>query len=179
MIRLAKTEDLNNITDVYSYARKFMAENGNPTQWGTNYPSEQLIENDINNKKMYVIEEENQIHAVFMFDICEDETYEVIKNGQWLSDEEYGVIHRVASDGKIKGVLNKAVDFCSAKKPPHCLIPDDSIIPDRLLLWNHVQGDSGMEDNKIMQHQIEKNGFKKCGIIRLINGDERIAYEKI
>lgn len=81
MIRLAKTEDLNNITDVYSYARKFMAENGNPTQWGTNYPSEQLIENDINNKKMYVIEEENQIHAVFMFDICEDETYEVIKNG--------------------------------------------------------------------------------------------------
>ena len=116
MIRLAKTEDLNNITDVYSYARKFMAENGNPTQWGTNYPSEQLIENDINNKKMYVIEEENQIHAVFMFDICEDATYEVIKNGQWLSDEEYGVIHRVASDGKIKGVLNKAVDFCSAKR---------------------------------------------------------------
>ena len=100
MIRLAKTEDLNNITDVYSYARKFMAENGNPPQWGPNYPSEQLIENDINNKKMYVIEEENQIHAVFMFDICEDETYEVIKNGQWLSDEEYGVIHRVASDGK-------------------------------------------------------------------------------
>lgn len=141
MIRLAKTEDLNNITDVYSYARKFMAENGNPTQWGTNYPSEQLIENDINNKKMYVIEEENQIHAVFMFDICEDETYEVIKNGQWLSDEEYGVIHRVASDGKIKGVLNKAVDFCSAKKA-------------------HLRIDTH-KDNKIMQHQIEKNGFKK------------------
>ena len=52
MIRLAKTEDLNNITDVYSYARKFMAENGNPTQWGTNYPSEQLIENDINKRKI-------------------------------------------------------------------------------------------------------------------------------
>ena len=159
MIRLAKTEDLNNITDVYSYARKFMAENGNPTQWGTNYPSEQLIENDINNKKMYVIEEENQIHAVFMFDICEDETYEVIKNGQWLSDEEYGVIHRVASDGKIKGVLNKAVDFCSAKKA-------------------HLRIDTH-KDNKIMQHQIEKNGFKTCGIIELLNGDERIAYEKI
>jgi hypothetical protein len=159
MIRLAKTEDLNNITDVYSYARKFMAENGNPTQWGTNYPSEQLIENDINNKKMYVIEEGNQIHAVFMFDICEDETYEVIKNGQWLSDEEYGVIHRVASDGKIKGVLNKAVDFCSAKKA-------------------HLRIDTH-KDNKIMQHQIEKNGFKKCGIIELLNGDERIAYEKI
>ena len=98
-------------------------------------------------------------HAVFMFDICEDETYEVIKNGQWLSDEEYGVIHRVASDGKIKGVLNKAVDFCSAKKA-------------------HLRIDTH-KDNKIMQHQIEKNGFKKCGIIKLINGDERIAYEKI
>ena len=87
MIRLAKTEDLNNITDVYSYARKFMAENGNPTQWGTNYPSEQLIENDINNKKMYVIEEgKSNSCGIYVLDICEDETYEGDKNGQWLSE---------------------------------------------------------------------------------------------
>jgi len=30
-----------------------------------------------------------------------------------------------------------------------------------------------------MQHVIEKNGFKKCGIIYVKDGSERIAYELI
>ena len=34
MIRLAKEKDLDNIQEIYVYARKFMAEHGNPTQWG-------------------------------------------------------------------------------------------------------------------------------------------------
>ena len=34
-------------------------------------------------------------------------------------------------------------------------------------------------DNKIMQHVLEKNGFRKCGIIHLANGDPRLAYEKM
>ena len=31
----------------------------------------------------------------------------------------------------------------------------------------------------IMQHNIEKYGFTYCGIIYLISGDERLAYQKI
>ncbi len=34
-------------------------------------------------------------------------------------------------------------------------------------------------DNKIMQHVIEKNGFIRCGIIYVKDGSPRIAYEKI
>ena len=33
------------------------------------------------------------------------------------------------------------------------------------------------EDNKIMQHLLEKNGFVRCGIIHLANGAPRIAYQ--
>ena len=33
MIRIAKEKDLKRIEEIYVYARKFMAEHGNPTQW--------------------------------------------------------------------------------------------------------------------------------------------------
>ena len=29
-----------------------------------------------------------------------------------------------------------------------------------------------------MQHLIEKNGFKRCGIIHIADGSPRIAYER-
>ena len=32
-------------------------------------------------------------------------------------------------------------------------------------------------DNAVMQHVMEKNGFKKCGIIYLLSGDPRVAYQ--
>ena len=35
------------------------------------------------------------------------------------------------------------------------------------------------EDNKIMQHLLEKNGFIRCGTVHIFNGDPRIAYQKI
>ncbi len=34
-------------------------------------------------------------------------------------------------------------------------------------------------DNKIMQHNILKHGFTYCGIIYLLSGYERLAYQKI
>ena len=33
-------------------------------------------------------------------------------------------------------------------------------------------------ENKIKQHQIEKSGFEKCGIIYIEDGSPRIAYKK-
>ena len=33
-------------------------------------------------------------------------------------------------------------------------------------------------DNHIMQHNILKHGLTYCGIIYLLSGDERLAYQK-
>jgi hypothetical protein len=30
-----------------------------------------------------------------------------------------------------------------------------------------------------MQHLLDKNGFKYCGVVYLENGSERIAYQKV
>ena len=46
-IKKASMQDLEQIMHVYKNARKFMCENGNEEQWGDDYPSTELIREDI------------------------------------------------------------------------------------------------------------------------------------
>ena len=54
-IRHATEADLPAMMKIYEYARAFMAEHGNPNQWGArNWPPESLIRQDIAAGKSYV-----------------------------------------------------------------------------------------------------------------------------
>lgn len=155
-IRKALSEDLPRIEEIYAYARKFMAENGNPNQWGNITPRTSLLEDDIEKGNLYVLVHDHVIHGVFYFYIGPDPTYGIIEDGQWRSDMPYGTIHRIAGDGS-GGVLAAAVAFGKQK-------------------INHLRIDTH-EDNKIMQRAVVKYGFQRCGIIHLANGSPRIAYD--
>ena len=48
MIRKANINELNEILEIYAYARGFMAQNGNPTQWGNTTPKIELLIENIN-----------------------------------------------------------------------------------------------------------------------------------
>ena len=89
---------------IYEYARNFMKETGNESQWKNNYPPKDTIMDDIRNGSLYVIKKENAIHAVFAFMIGSEPTYQKISQGSWQSDTEYGTLHRIAGDGKIQRV---------------------------------------------------------------------------
>ncbi len=158
-INRAKPEDLPRIMQIYEYARNFMKETGNESQWKNNYPPKDTIMDDIRNGSLYVIKKENAIHAVFAFMIGSEPTYQKISQGRWLSDTEYGTLHRIAGDGKIHGIFDEVIIFCLSKT-------------------NHLRIDTH-NNNKIMQHLIIKNGFQECGIIHVADGSPRIAYEKI
>lgn len=54
IIKTAQITDLPGIMAVYAQARKYMAENGNATQWGAAYPSEELVKEDIRLGQCYV-----------------------------------------------------------------------------------------------------------------------------
>lgn len=45
----------------------------------------------------------------------EDESYRVIEDGAWHLDQPYGTIHRLASNGKARGVSRACFDFCTAQ----------------------------------------------------------------
>ena len=109
--------------------------------------------------QLYVIKDDTGIHGVFAFIIGKESTYEKIEQGAWISDTEYGTLHRVAGDGTIHGIFDKIVDFCGRK-------------------IEHLRVDTH-EQNRIMQHLISRNGFQKCGIIHVLDGTPRIAYERL
>ena len=159
-IRKAVISDLNSILKVYKTAREYMRQTGNPDQWGTDKPRQELLEADIQKGELYVgTDDDGKIHFVFAFILGEDPTYSYIENGQWLSDAPYGTIHRIASDATVSGVVKTAVDYC--KK---------TILNIRI---------DTHEKNKTMQHVLAKLGFAKCGIIYIEDGTPRIAYQLI
>ena len=75
VVCLAKTEDLDRILEIYEAARKFMAENGNPTQWNNGYPTRELLETDIRLNRLYSISRNGEICGAFVFFIGDDPTY--------------------------------------------------------------------------------------------------------
>ncbi len=158
-IRKASMRDLGQMLAIYERARTYMRENGNPNQWGDTYPPKALLEADINAGISYVLEDgSGKVRGTFVFFVGEEPAYRTIRNGSWLDDKPYGVIHRVAGDGQLRGVAACCVRYC-------------------FKLCNNLRMDTH-RDNLIMQHALEKQGFKRCGIVCLEDGSERIAYHK-
>ena len=158
MIRLAEKKDLNNIQDIFNKAKIFMRNDGNMHQWNGNYPSDEILLNDISNKNLYVCYSDNLIYGVFYFYIGVDETYNYIE-GSWPNNEEYGTIHRIASNGLRRGVFEEVLSFAKIK-------------------ISNIRIDTH-EDNKFMREKLNKNNFKYCGIIYINDGSPRRAYQYI
>lgn len=155
-IRLAKPEDLSRILEIYKLAQQFMQETGNPHQWGTTYPAEALLQSDIAVQRLYVYEAQGQIGAVFYYWQGEDPTYRQI-DGRWLNDAPYGTIHRIAVAVPGQGIAACCFRWALSQCP-------------NLRIDTHA-------DNLPMQTALRKFGFTHCGIIRLANGDPRMAYQ--
>ena len=84
-IRQAQWADFDRILEIYAIARDFMAQTGNPTQWGNHYPPLSMLEADIPAGNLYVVEDQG-IHGVFAYFSEPDPTYAYIEDGAWLSD---------------------------------------------------------------------------------------------
>jgi hypothetical protein len=160
-----------------------MRADGNTEQWSApGFPPPALILHDIERGGGFVIEisprdpsglgrkdeesvipsgagggVEKSIVAYFALLPSPEPTYNVI-DGAWLTDEPYGVIHRMASYPDTHGVFAAIMDFAAAR-------------------YAHLRIDTH-HDNRIMRYLIEKHGFTYCGIIWLPDGTERLAYER-
>lgn len=157
-IRKATLHDLPQLTVIFEYARDIQKRNGNHNQWIDGYPSEEVILNDIARGISYVSEEDGEITGTFTFIIGDDPTYSVIE-GEWLNDEKYGTMHRIASSGKRTGLFKCYLDWCSERV-------------------SNIRIDTHHE-NTIMKHLILKSGFVFCGVIFTHNGTQRLAYQKM
>lgn len=157
MIRPATIRDLPAIEAVYAAARAYMVQSGNPNQWGDGHPPRALLESDIEKGDLFVCEIDGEIRGAFALLFGADPTYSYIEDGAWPNDLPYATIHRIASDGRVKGIFTKCFEYALKHA-------------DEIRIDTH-------HDNKTMQHVVLKHGFIRCGIIYLANGDPRIAYQ--
>jgi hypothetical protein len=157
-IRKAETADLSVLMGIYDTARAYMRSQGNMDQWINGYPGEEVILTDIQNGNSYVCIDGDQIAGVFSLIIGEDPTYGKIYGGHWQSDKPYGTVHRIAVQNHNRGVAAFCLDWCFKK-------------------CGNIRIDTH-RDNTPMQRLLLKNGFTYCGIIYLLDGSERLAYQK-
>lgn len=160
-IRRATLADTDRLMEIFEVARNFMKVTGNPNQWINGYPERKLVEDGICSGHCYVMEQENRhtVVATFCYIKEPDPNYTVIEGGEWLNDEPYAVIHRLASDGTCHGVF----DACLAWSEARC---------SNLRVDTHT-------DNRVMQQLLMKVGFQRCGIIYVANGTPRIAFQRV
>ena len=160
IIREATPTDIPEIMKVVDAAKGIMRQSGNMHQWEEGYPSEAVIAADMERNGGFVVEDDKKIVGYFAFLQSPEPTYAKIYEGKWIDDTlPYHVVHRIASNPDAHGIFSSIMDFCFSH--------DTNIRID-----TH-------RDNKIMQHVILKQGFSYCGIIYLLSGDERLAYQKI
>lgn len=157
-IRKTRPEEIHKVMAIYAHARQFMADHGNATQWGTTKPEQETIEEDIRQGNSYVCVEGTRLAATFYYYHGADPVYDHIYDGDWLDQAPYGVVHRIASAGNVKG----AGSYCLQWAFSQC---------GNLKIDTH-------HDNIVMQNALRKNGFTYCGIIYLEDGQPRMAYQK-
>lgn len=159
MIRLAQQQELPRLLKIYEQAKLYMRQTGNPTQWADGYPGRERLLEDMAAGQLYVIEENGRLCACFLLAPGPDPTYARIIDGTWGCDAPYGVLHRVASDGTLRGVLKQCVAFAARR-------------------FSHLRIDTH-RDNAPMQRALAREGFVYRGIIFTHDGSPRLAYDRL
>ncbi len=152
-IQKAEITDLPQLEQIYAVAREKMRTAGNPNQWGNNYPSTELITQDIQLGRNYLVLDNGDIVGTFVMLTEPDPSYSHIA-GAWLNNEPYATIHRLASLEGYHGIFAAVLEYVASR-------------------YDNVRADTH-QDNLRMQHLLQKYGFRYCGNILL---SERLPKE--
>lgn len=163
--RQAKISDLDQIVEIIELSKKYLKET-KVDQWQDGYPAKEDLRRDIESRNSYVLTNKDEIVATTVISLDGESTYNSIFNGEWITNEDYIVMHRVAVHDKYKG---KGI-FKELIKEAESLALNKGI--------SSIKIDTH-RDNISMQRAVVKNDFQKCGIIYLEDGSERIAFEKV
>lgn len=161
--RRADVADVQAVAAILKAAARRMLAEGKQ-QWDESYPTETHVRADVENRVGYVLEQDGAVvgyaAVVFTGEPAYDDLY-----GQWLSDERYVVVHRVAvaQDGQRTGLgraLMTAVEDYA-----------------RSLGIRSFRIDTNY-NNYAMLGLLEKLGFAYCGEVRYDRGSRK-AFEKL
>ena len=145
------------IEDARAYHRSLGFE-----QWHPDYPTQQTILDDIAQNIGYAFVKGNEVIGYCCMIFGNEPAYKRI-DGAWKTEKPYAVVHRMAFSSKARGGGLSRDAFQLIKD--HCLV-------------NHIDAIrvDTQEENKVMQHILNREGFAYCGLIQF-DGGPKLAYE--
>ena len=163
ILRKATVSEIPQIWKILLQAIEQRKQDGSK-QWQNGYPNEQTVRDDIAKEFAYVLVEDEKIiaYAAVIFGI--EPAYNNIQ-GKWLTNEDYVVVHRVATSNEVKGrgiatQLFKMVEGIATEQNVFSIKVDTNF------------------DNIPMLKILDRLGYSYCGEI-FFNGAPRRAYEKV
>ena len=165
MISKATLQDIDSIMEIIESGKSFLKSQG-LDQWQDGHPNKDMIIEDIKNNEFYVVKENGKILACAAIINRIDPNYSEIYDGAWLTNNNYIVIHRIATISQYhsKGYATSLINYAKSLKDDNTSIRIDT----------HI-------NNIPMQNLLTKNGFVLCGKIYLDHIKDathlRLAYE--
>ena len=163
IFRQAINDDLVPIWDIMQQAIRRRKEEGS-NQWQDGYPNPSVIQKDIDGGCGFVLTDENVIIGYVAILINDEPAYNKIQ-GEWLSEGDFVVIHRVALSKSYlgKGLAKRILYFA-----------EEYALKNNI---NSIKADTNF-DNIAMMKTFQKIGYTYCGEV-FFRGSPRRAYEKI
>ena len=161
--RKATTSEIPKIWEILQQAIVRRKEDGSD-QWQDGYPNPEVIKKDIEADHGFVLTADDTIIGYTAILINDEPEYAKIK-GNWLSNDDFVVFHRVAlSENHLgKGLAKKMLKYIEE------FALDSNIYS--------VKADTNF-DNIAMLKIFEKSGYSYCGKV-YFRGGERLAFEKV
>ncbi len=162
-LRPAQNNEIDVAMNIINMAKKHLKEQG-IDQWQNGYPDHTVIQNDIRQGKGFFVIDGDEINGYLCIDFDGEPAYETL-NGEWVTDDKYVVVHRMAFTDSARGkgisttVFNLVEEMAREKGIRSFRVDTD-------------------EANLKMQHVLKKNGFTYRGTIWFDNS-QKIAFDKI
>ncbi|AOW08606.1 GNAT family N-acetyltransferase [Flavobacterium gilvum] len=161
--RKAEITEIPQIWDILQSAIKRRKEDGSD-QWQDGYPNPEVVKKDIEKEAGFVLTEGENIVGYCSILINDEPEYAKIE-GNWLTNDDFVVFHRVAiseqylGKGCAKIMMGFIEDFARKNN-----------------IYS-VKADTNF-DNFAMKNIFEKLGYEFCGHV-YFRGGQRKAYEKV
>lgn len=162
-LRKTLPHEANEVWEILQQAIRRRKEDGS-TQWQGGYPNLQTVINDIEKGIAYSLCLNDKIIATAAIAFNDEPTYEKI-DGEWLSDGDFMVIHRVAVSDK---VLGKGI-------ATHFFLLMEDFAKENDVY--SIKIDTNF-DNLAMLRILEKLNYTYCGEIQVYDGPRK-AFEKL
>lgn len=161
--RKATESDIPSIWEILQQAIGRRKADGS-NQWQDGYPNLGIVQNDIKNGFGFVLEQDSIIAGYCVVMMNDEPAYDAIE-GQWLTNQDFVVVHRVAisneflGKGLAKWMLNK-IEELALQMEIYSIKMDTNF------------------DNKPMLHLMNQLGYVYCGEV-YFRGSPRKAFEKV